>query len=92
MKSRSKVTKQEVEQIDLNKFSKGIEELKSLDVNIDLDQKKKELLEAFDERERINSSMEKSNARAKNILLTLRKNREDLRNSVLMARKDNVIH
>jgi hypothetical protein len=32
MKSRSKVTKQEVEQIDLNKFSKGIEELKSLDV------------------------------------------------------------
>ncbi|OUR96916.1 hypothetical protein A9Q84_11310 [Halobacteriovorax marinus] len=60
MEARKNVTRQEVEHMDLTKLEAGEKELQEIGVNINLNEKRKMLLEAF--AEKANHDLSKVNA------------------------------
>jgi len=80
MEARKKVSKQELAALDLSQFDKGVEDLALEGVKIDLNQKRKEVLEAFEERSRAHRSHNK-------ILETLREVKEERRKVDLMMKE-----
>jgi len=58
MEARKTISKREIEEMDLSKLAEGAQELElKAGITIDLNEKRKELLAAFDEKTRMNESI-----------------------------------
>ncbi len=75
MKASKDVTKEEVVQFNLSELEKGAQKLKELYVSINLEEKRNELMKAFDERDRA----QRSHQRVQSDISTIQKEILDMR-------------